>query len=588
MNKDRSCGDTICSVCWTSPGRLMGVPYYRTLPCRSGRVAINSCSLRAPPMDAPVRPFGRHESGGSWLTYKYSAAISYLSRDESLALAIRDALQNRLQLPVFVYPDRQTDLAGKGLDEALSPVFEQQSGVVVVLYRPAWGKTGGTLVEYRAVTRRRNRSNENFLFPVVVEHGDGSPPWAEDIVYWDLARYGLPDAVNGIARMVAEQQHAQPSPPDSVLTEPVPTTQTASLLQAMRRVLRKDFVSTPGPFHGYFGAKDAVEDSKRWQSNGGESTDAPAVPKRPYYQTYWGYEAALRIDADSVGVWAPHTLAAIANHFAGNRWLEVVREYAFSSGPRKTPQLAESVRHTARAAELTYLLAPKDRRVSEVAWDLITEATSLQHSNGGWCEFRNGDNPPALWATVYVHRLLSKLRLAERGSGPDEREAFAVQATPLLTSSELFLAKLWHKDRWQIEDTISWDEGTAAVLAEVGYFLFDDALVLDAYNGLRSTVNPAGRLVHPEGVAGRPPEAILGLRTAFGLRSCGRGLAEGDARYHRLVAWLREALVPTTLTVYDIAFAAAVLDLGTKHEDYARDAKPAEQGDAADGASRRN
>lgn len=495
------------------------------------------------------------------MAYKYSAAISFLSSDVSIALRVRDALKVRLPLPVFVYHDRQADLTGRSFEEALTPVFEDQSRVVVVLYRPGWGKAGGTLVEYRAMTRRRLRSDERFLFPVVVERCEEPPPWAEDLLYFDLVRYGLPEAVDAIARMVAEHELVQQVPPES-LSVKLAATQASPLLQAMRDTLRGEFVAIPGPFQGYFGGAEAAEDSNRWQSKGGESTAATDLPKRPYYQTYWGYEAALRIDPDSVRAWAQLTLAAIGSHFAGGRWLKVVREYAFSSGPRKRPDLAESVRHTARAAEITHLLAPEHARVSEVAWDLVDEASSLQHANGGWREFRDDVSPPALWATVYVHRFLSKLRLAGPGFVPDEREAFLEKLVPLQAGSELFLAELWHKERWKIEGAVSWDEGTAAVLAEVGHLLASDSLVLDAYNALRLTLTPAGRPSSLEGLAGRPSEAILGLRLAFGLKSCGRGLAEADTRYRRLVAWLSETLVPSKLTVYDIAFAAAVLEVG--------------------------
>lgn len=521
------------------------------------------------------------------LAYNYSAAISFLSGDEQIALKLRDELQRVLPLPVFVYQDRQVELTGKTFEDALSPVFETQSRVVVVLYRSGWGKRGGTLVEYRAVSRRRLRSDERFLYPIVIEHGATRPPWVDDLLYFDLPRYGLSTAVDAIVSLVADHVRDHPSPAaNSPLTVAVP--QTHPLVPAMREALRAAFVTAPGPFRGYFGASETADDAKRWQSQGGESTTTTQAPKRPYYHTYWGYEAALRLEPGSVSTWASITLEAISSHFGGGRWLKVVREYAFSSGPRKRPELAESVRHTARAAELTHLLAPSHRRTSEVAWDLINEASILQHANGGWREFRDEVSPPALWATVYVHRLLSKLKLTTDGAVPDEREAFLENVVPLLSASEEFLAQQWQEDRWQIEGTVSWYEGTAAVLAEIGHFVSNDSLILDAYYALRSTLTPAGRLLTVQELPGRPPEELLALRIAFGLKSCGRGLAEADSRYRRLVAWLSEVIVPGRLTVYDIAFAAMVLDLRTEAPNSSQTHTAVEQGDAAGGASSRS
>ncbi len=305
----------------------------------------------------------------------------------------------------------------------------------------------------------------------------------------------------------------------------------------------------------------------RTQSAGSRKTakagTATNVPKRPYYQTYWGYEAALRVDPDFARVSAPITLAAIDRHFGQFRWLKVIREYSFSSGPRKSPELAESVRHTARAAELTLLLAPEHRRVSEVAWDLVNEAGSLQYANGGWREFRDTLSPPALWATVYVYRLLAKLALGRQASLPVEREAFLEKVAPLLSASESYLADLWLHNRWEIEGSVAWNEGTAAVLGEVGALLSDDSLVLDAYNALRSTLTPAGRLFVVDRAQGQPSETSLGVRVAFALKSCGRDLTSGDARYQRLVSWLADSVDPSKLTTYDIAFASSVLELVT-------------------------
>lgn len=518
------------------------------------------------------------------MAYQYGAAISFLSQDEGLARTFAEGIERALQQPVFLYSERQRDLTGKTFEEALCPVFESQSRLVVVLYRPGWGRQGGTLVEYRSINRRRLRGDERFLLPVVLEGGSTPPPWSDDVLHYNLHTYGFADAINAIARMYVDHEQAS-LPADS---PPEPAVSRRSILAlAMRNTLHATFITTPGPFRGYFGAAETASESKRWQSRGGESTADVVIPKRPYYHTYWGYEAALRLDPASVAIWAPLTLDAISQHFNGDRWLKVVREYAFCDGPVKKPALAESVRHTARAAELTHFLKPEHRRVSEVAWDLVHGAALLQHPDGGWQEFREEGNPPGLWATVYVYRFLSKLASARDPAVPDERQAFLERASPLLSRSEQFLAQHWQQHKWQLEGAVPWDEGAAAVLAEIGPFACDENLVLGAYYALRSTLTPAGRLSTVQDAPGRPSETALALRVAFGLKSCGRGLAEEDSRYRRLVAWLAETLILSQLSVYDIAFAAAVLDHRPALSSNA-ESDAAEQGDADDGDSRRS
>ncbi len=204
------------------------------------------------------------------MEYTYSVAISFLSADLEVAREIRRALKARVSLPVFFYPDLQEVLAGGIYEEALSEPFEYQSRVSVVLFRPGWGKSGGTLVEYRALTRRRNRSDERFLFPVVIEQGAKSPPWAEDIIYYDLSRNGLSGAVAAIVRMLDEHEREYPAPPVSVPSSSA-VNLPSPLVGPMSDALRSDFASGTGPLRGYFGAADGAEDSKRWQSKDGES-----------------------------------------------------------------------------------------------------------------------------------------------------------------------------------------------------------------------------------------------------------------------------------------------------------------------------
>jgi len=159
--------------------------------------------------------------------------------------------------------------------------------------------------------------------------------------------------------------------------------------------------------------------------------DHPTIPKRPYYETYWGYRAALRIAPEYVEEWRPITVKAIDSHFGANRWLRVMRDYSFSKGPTSKPRFAETVRHTARAAALLYMLEPTNRRVSETAWNLISESADLQQLDGGWKEFRETTEPSSLWSTVYVFQFLSMLVASSQQDIPDERQSFVEKADDL-------------------------------------------------------------------------------------------------------------------------------------------------------------
>jgi hypothetical protein len=494
------------------------------------------------------------------MTYKYSVAISFLTQDEHLALELRDNLKRNLDLPIFLYSDWQHELTGKSIEEALSPIFESLSRIVVVIHRQEWGKTGGTLIEYRAISRRRLRSDERFLYLISVERNSIRTPWSEDLIYHDLKTYPLHEAVTAILRMV--NSHEQDLP-DTVTTPPLHAARqrqehSPPLQASLRQKLIGSFV-TEGLYKGHFGGSITQQDAKRWQPKGGEIVDSNILPKLPYYYTYWGYEAALRLAPDYMSTWAPVTIEAINQHFGVARWLKVVREYAFSDGPRTSHYFAESIRHIARAAELTYLLAPHHRRVSEVAWNLVREANELQHADGGWPEFRDVQGPSSLWSTAYVYRFLSKLSKSE--TMPDERKAFLEEIDPLISGSERFLVSHWQRDLWVPNAGVPWDEGAAAILAEVGPFISKEGVLLDVYHALRNTLTPAGRLLAAQIRENELPEDLYVLRLLFGLKSGARRLAQSDSRYLRAVEWLSECLDLSSLTTYDIAFTAAIFNL---------------------------
>jgi TIR domain len=327
--------------------------------------------------------------------------------------------------------------------------------------------------------------------------------------------------------------------------------------------LETDFIRCAEDFQGFFAAHHDPAQSKRWQSKGGEIVTDRVIRKRPYYETFWGYRAALCIAPECVEKWRPLTICAIERHFGEARWLQVVREYSFSKGPTARPPIVESVRHTARAADVLRMLDHEHRRVSEVAWALISESDTLQNSDGGWTEFRGTNEPSSLWATAYVYRFLAGLVNSPASGVLPERQQFMEKATRLLQRTEAFLANSWRKQKWTFGSDMPWQEGCAALLPEVAEFLTDRAVVRDAFSALRSLLSPAGRLEDRaiSRAEGARPEIVQALNIAFALHTADHALSEADERYRRLLLWITQNLDIAQLKTYEVDFAALVMDL---------------------------
>jgi hypothetical protein len=480
--------------------------------------------------------------------YEYAVAISFLSEDLPLARQIQAGLSAAVDRPVFVYPDHQGELTGKEFEAGLEPIFESRSELVIVLYRPGWGESGGTLVEWRAIERRRRHGRSDFLLPLLLDEGAKAPPWRDDIIHYDVGQYPLQRFIESVIARIG-QPSAEAGAPDD----------RAHLRQLLRQRLVSGFTAAPGVYQGYFGGPGSNAESQRWQSERGESVDYASMPKLPYYHTYWAYEGATRIAADLVDRWRPVTLAAIDRHFANGRWLRAPRKYTFAKGPRGRAVIGETVRHTARAAEITALLSPAHPRISETVWELVRQANRLQSTDGGWIEFIGDARRGALWSTVYVFRLLSKV-VADSTLVIDERDAFLSRVVPLMAKTEQFLESHWQEHRWLPNNEMKWDEGAAAVLVEVGSFVSGD-LCREVYEALRATLTPAGRLAEPPSAPSAPSELLYSLRLAVGMKSAMRGLADADHRYQHLLHWLEQTFDVSTLESFDVGFAAILFDL---------------------------
>ena len=162
----------------------------------------------------------------------YDAAISFLSKDEPLAVKIHDELCENLS--VFVYSKRQEELAGTDGLESLRQAFLSKCRLVVVLYRDGWGRTPWTAVEELAIKDRMfNGGWKSLLFVMLDEHST-PPGWLpETHIRLSYARYR--EALIGAIKMRAQEQGSELKIETAV--EKAKRTQSLELARAERKEL---------------------------------------------------------------------------------------------------------------------------------------------------------------------------------------------------------------------------------------------------------------------------------------------------------------------------------------------------------------
>jgi hypothetical protein len=118
----------------------------------------------------------------------YDVAFSFLSQDEPLASALYDELAKDLK--VFVYSNKQKELAGADGVEVFRQTFYSQSRMQVVLYRNGWGKTDWTAIEERAISERGLRHGWDSILFVNLD-GSKTPGWLPETRLWlNFERFG--------------------------------------------------------------------------------------------------------------------------------------------------------------------------------------------------------------------------------------------------------------------------------------------------------------------------------------------------------------------------------------------------------------
>lgn len=135
--------------------------------------------------------------------FEYDVAISLLGEDVELAKRIADAL---VGLRVFLYTERQEDIAGRNAPEVFTETFERKSRLAVILHRQRWGSTPYTHAEERAIQARASLFRwGNYL--VIKLDAAPLPTWIPGLIqnYFDFQEYGFEQAVGVIRRRAQEE-----------------------------------------------------------------------------------------------------------------------------------------------------------------------------------------------------------------------------------------------------------------------------------------------------------------------------------------------------------------------------------------------
>ncbi len=136
--------------------------------------------------------------------YKYDIAFSFVQQDEEIAIKLNDLLQGRFN--TFIYSKKQTELVGNDGEEVFNKVFNEQSRIVVVLYRNEWGKTNWTRIEMTAIKNRAFEDGYGFAIFIVLDRKSSLPKWIPKTEIWqNFDRWGIEGAISAIEFKVQQK-----------------------------------------------------------------------------------------------------------------------------------------------------------------------------------------------------------------------------------------------------------------------------------------------------------------------------------------------------------------------------------------------
>ena len=133
----------------------------------------------------------------------WDVAVSFASKDEAVAIALREALEPPYR--VFVHSKAQEHLSNQESVEAFRTVFRERATLIVVLFGSPWGETPFTKVERMAIEEFALESGWEHLLFVRLNSSDAIPKWVpRPQLYLDLLRFSMADLVGGIKLRLAE------------------------------------------------------------------------------------------------------------------------------------------------------------------------------------------------------------------------------------------------------------------------------------------------------------------------------------------------------------------------------------------------
>ena len=327
------------------------------------------------------------------------------------------------------------------------------------------------------------------------------------------------------------------------------------LSNSIKKWLLKDFY-TEGTFAGQFGGNvDAKQADHLYQIEKGKDQKG----KPSYYLTYWGWHATKMILPEMVDVWSSLTINDIMQQFRGKRWIQTdIQDYTYNINYRTI----ESVRHTARAADILLLIGKELSLVTQVASDLNNAASDLQNPDGGWKEFRNqGEQISSLYSSLYIFHFLSSIRsypvslfISESQKKMEEE---LIEPT---NKTEIYLETQWQKNKWK-HGAMPWEVSSPVTLIEYAPFSKKPEFLRQVKDSLSELLNPFGRLINPDiGKDWHASEYALTIRIAYALHCAQQRLQEYDNKLEGTINWLRESYCPKLLKdTCDTAFLCELL-----------------------------
>lgn len=434
------------------------------------------------------------------MVFRFDFALSFAGLDRKKAQEIRDSLRSE-GFSVFIDEDFEHELIGQDGREYLHNVYTRQSRYCIVLISHQYDQQNWTQLERESIQSRELTGERDFLIPVKLE--DYVPQWLPATrIYFDLTKRPIKELISLLKKKAHPETHAEDY--TSHLIEP---DNKEHIIHSLRKKLKNDFF-TSGPRIGQFGNNaQSIAEGLYYQDRISEIYKL----KPAYYLTYWGWRVVSKLLPHLINDWKPLTIKAIKERFAGKRWIDVHLE-GYDSGPAAPVRKAETVRHTAKAAEILLLL--NDLSIpSQVAWDLINEAPNLTNF-GAWKEFRTDES-----------------------------------------NTSNYLKNAWQENKWRF-NTLPSEINAPLALIEYIPFTHNESLVNEVYETLRNLITPGGRLIDPN--LGNPygiTEYIVSIRLAYALKLTDSIKHRSDIRVEKLINWVLENYSnENPLNTHDIAF----------------------------------